>query len=324
VTPGGRALIDRRRRSRVERNMRAVAHYLVHACGLPPGAPAPPPRGRAGSGCCRAIGQSHAAAAQSGWVRLPPRRRTGRASSWAACQAAAAGPCTVRQGDPSAACQASPAGARGPSGAWSRGGPARAPPDPAGGGAQAATAAGGARIQQCPNPIRPGRRRRAGSDGVGAVFQRAPAVMLCKPTTNDRWDRRATELAAFAHLHGHCNVPRVRPEAGDPGNGAAAGAQQASRRARSTEANTTQAADVPRLLRTPCMNGAREAAASGLGAAWEPRGLWPRRECEETPRPLSRCIRMSMRAGQVAGSCGCRGRRVRAASAPGACASGAR
>ncbi len=50
----------------------------------------------------------------------------------------------------------------------------------------------------------------AGADGVGAVFQRAPAVMLCKPTTNDRWDRRAVELAAFQHLHGHCNVPKVR------------------------------------------------------------------------------------------------------------------
>jgi len=259
------------------------------------------PRSPAGSGCRR--GGALGAPAAGRLARLQPRGRAPCARVTRARRA--------RRRQRARADRAAP-------------GAARAPPDPAGGGAQAATAAGGARIQQCPNPIRPGRRRRAGSDGVGAVFQRAPAVMLCKPTTNDRWDRRATELAAFAHLHGHCNVPRVRPEAGDPGNGAAAGAQQASRRARSTEANTTQAADVPRLLRTPCMNGAREAAASGLGAAWEPRGLWPRRECEETPRPLSRCIRMSMRAGQVAGSCGCRGRRVRAASAPGACASGAR
>ena len=46
---------------------------------------------------------------------------------------------------------------------------------------------------------------------MGALFQSAPAVMLCKPTTNDRWDRRAVELAAFVHLHGHSNVPLARP-----------------------------------------------------------------------------------------------------------------
>ena len=34
--------------------------------------------------------------------------------------------------------------------------------------------------------------------------------MLCKPTTNDRWDRRAVELSAFLLLNGHCNVPEVR------------------------------------------------------------------------------------------------------------------
>jgi len=34
--------------------------------------------------------------------------------------------------------------------------------------------------------------------------------MLCKPTTNDRWDRRAVELAAYLLRHGHCNVPEVR------------------------------------------------------------------------------------------------------------------
>lgn len=36
-----------------------------------------------------------------------------------------------------------------------------------------------------------------------------PEIMLCKPTTNDRWDRRAVELVAFQHTHGHCNVPEV-------------------------------------------------------------------------------------------------------------------
>ncbi len=37
VTPAGRPLIDRRRRSRVERNVRSVAEYLMHDCAVPPG-----------------------------------------------------------------------------------------------------------------------------------------------------------------------------------------------------------------------------------------------------------------------------------------------
>eukprot|EP00803_Ostreobium_quekettii_P004387 evm.model.scf_42.14 EVM.evm.TU.scf_42.14 scf_42:93671-99960(-) len=37
VTPGGRPLIDRRRRSRVERNMWAVAEHLMVVCGMQPG-----------------------------------------------------------------------------------------------------------------------------------------------------------------------------------------------------------------------------------------------------------------------------------------------
>lgn len=48
-----------------------------------------------------------------------------------------------------------------------------------------------------------------GADGVGTVLMQAPQLMLCKPSTNDRWDRRAVELAAYAFLHGHCNVPEV-------------------------------------------------------------------------------------------------------------------
>lgn len=39
----------------------------------------------------------------------------------------------------------------------------------------------------------------------------SPQLMLCKPSTNDRWDRRAVELAAYAFKHGHCNVPEVQP-----------------------------------------------------------------------------------------------------------------
>jgi hypothetical protein len=86
VTPGGRALIDRRRRSRVERNMRAVAHYLVHACGLPPGAPAPSP--------AAGPGQAAAAAAQRACLQLggsPGRPRRG-VPGWrqGACAARAA------------------------------------------------------------------------------------------------------------------------------------------------------------------------------------------------------------------------------------------
>ena len=46
-----------------------------------------------------------------------------------------------------------------------------------------------------------------GPSGVGAILASVPLLMLCKPTTNDRWDRRAVELAAFAHTYGHCNVP---------------------------------------------------------------------------------------------------------------------
>ena len=49
----------------------------------------------------------------------------------------------------------------------------------------------------------------AGKDGVGTVFQLAPAIMRCKPTVNDRWDRRVIELAAYLYRHGHCNVPEV-------------------------------------------------------------------------------------------------------------------
>ena len=39
ITPNGRILVDRRRRSRVERNLTSVVEYLVNRCGLPPGVP---------------------------------------------------------------------------------------------------------------------------------------------------------------------------------------------------------------------------------------------------------------------------------------------
>ncbi|DBB12200.1 TPA: hypothetical protein ACH3X3_006306 [Trebouxia sp. C0006] len=90
ITPGGRQLIDRRRRSRIERNMLICAEYLVHDCGIEPG-----------------------------------------------------------------------------------------------------------------------------SKGVGQIFAKVPQIMLCKPSTNDRWDRRVVQLAAFMHRHGHCNVPEYWTEAPD-------------------------------------------------------------------------------------------------------------
>lgn len=52
----------------------------------------------------------------------------------------------------------------------------------------------------------------AGSKGVGQIFAKVPQIMLCKPSTNDRWDRRVVQLAAFMHRHGHCNVPEVCPQ----------------------------------------------------------------------------------------------------------------
>lgn len=48
-----------------------------------------------------------------------------------------------------------------------------------------------------------------GPKGVGAVFTQVPELMLCKPTSNDRWDRRAVDLAAFRLQNGHCNVPET-------------------------------------------------------------------------------------------------------------------
>ena len=49
----------------------------------------------------------------------------------------------------------------------------------------------------------------AGPKGIAAILARCPEIMLCKPTTNDRWDRRAVELGAYLLRHGHCNVPEV-------------------------------------------------------------------------------------------------------------------
>jgi hypothetical protein len=48
-----------------------------------------------------------------------------------------------------------------------------------------------------------------GASGVAAVFRQVPELMLCKPTSNDRWDRRAVELAAYRLRAGHCNVPET-------------------------------------------------------------------------------------------------------------------
>eukprot|EP00884_Botryococcus_braunii_P002347 jgi/Botrbrau1/12112/Bobra.0186s0031.2 len=56
-----------------------------------------------------------------------------------------------------------------------------------------------------------------GLEGVGRVFLEIPEVMLCKPSTTDRWDRRAVELAAYRWRFGHVNVPeeyKENPELG--------------------------------------------------------------------------------------------------------------
>lgn len=54
----------------------------------------------------------------------------------------------------------------------------------------------------------------AGPNGIAAILARCPEIMLCKPTTNDRWDRRAVELSAYLLRNGHCNVPEVGARAG--------------------------------------------------------------------------------------------------------------
>lgn len=36
-----------------------------------------------------------------------------------------------------------------------------------------------------------------------------PQVLLCKPSHNDRFDRRVVSLAAFRFRFGHVNVPEV-------------------------------------------------------------------------------------------------------------------
>lgn len=49
--------------------------------------------------------------------------------------------------------------------------------------------------------------------GIGPLIQRFPMVLLCKPFgANDRFWRNAVSLCAFAHLHGHCNVPEGERE----------------------------------------------------------------------------------------------------------------
>ena len=47
---------------------------------------------------------------------------------------------------------------------------------------------------------------------VAAILMQSPQIMLCKPSTHDRFDRRVIELAAFHHRTGHCNVPDVRSQ----------------------------------------------------------------------------------------------------------------
>eukprot|EP00890_Picochlorum_soloecismus_P006646 jgi/Picsp_1/806/NSC_04295-R1_protein len=65
-------------------------------------------------------------------------------------------------------------------------------------------------VEKCNIPL--------GRHGVAAIFIKTPELMLCKPSNNDRWDRRAVELAAFLLQNGHCNVPEVYEENPELGN----------------------------------------------------------------------------------------------------------
>jgi len=65
-------------------------------------------------------------------------------------------------------------------------------------------------VEKCNVPL--------GREGVAAIFIKTPELMLCKPSNNDRWDRRAVELAAFLLKNGHCNVPEVYEQNPELGN----------------------------------------------------------------------------------------------------------
>lgn len=65
-------------------------------------------------------------------------------------------------------------------------------------------------VEKCNVPL--------GRNGVAAIFIKTPELMLCKPSNNDRWDRRAVELAAFLLKYGHCNVPEVYEQNPELGN----------------------------------------------------------------------------------------------------------
>ena len=145
VTPAGRSLIDRRRRSRVERNVRVVVEHLLE-CGVPPG--------ECKGVCERSMGGGDG----TGGGRQSPRARSTCTRVWPHCLP------------------------------WCHVTPPRA----------------------LTRPLAPAPASLAGPSGVGAILSRSPELMLCKPTTNDRWDRRAVELSAFLLLNGHCNVPEVR------------------------------------------------------------------------------------------------------------------
>jgi hypothetical protein len=64
ITPGGRSLIDRRRRSRVERNVRLVVEHLDLECGVASGESGWVVRGDAWGAC----GSGGVASGESGWV----------------------------------------------------------------------------------------------------------------------------------------------------------------------------------------------------------------------------------------------------------------
>jgi hypothetical protein len=44
---------------------------------------------------------------------------------------------------------------------------------------------------------------------VAQLLMDLPQVLLCKPSHNDRFDRRVVSLAAFRFRYGHVIVPEV-------------------------------------------------------------------------------------------------------------------
>ncbi len=172
VTPGGRSLIDRRRRSRVERNVRLVVEHLELECGVP-----------FGEGLeillLARLGQALLVAKENAWQAVDHwGGEHARHHALSGLRLLAVATCDGSK----CLFAAAAAGASRPC----------------------------LRLHWRPADLRARCASRfAGPNGIAAILARCPEIMLCKPTTNDRWDRRAVELSAYLLRNGHCNVPEV-------------------------------------------------------------------------------------------------------------------